>query len=108
MPQLKPPKEINQIDDSGAAIVCSHIAVNGRPILRATRSDPLSKEDSGWQFLCNSTEKEDEEQAQVWSLKEVLELDLTLEPYLNKPSGTTLIKNAPLDDWEVILLDNED
>lgn len=91
----------NVVDMSGAAIVCSHVA-GGQPFRRATKSEPLSAEDSGWQFLCDSVEREDESQAQVWSIREVLELDPSLKPFLDKPSGTTLVRDGPQGDWKVL------
>ena len=52
--------------------MCFHVASEGLPILYAERSQPVSAEDSGWQFVCNSGRLEDEKQAQVWSLKKCL------------------------------------
>jgi hypothetical protein len=88
---------VNVVDISGAAIVCSHIA-KGQAILRAVRSEPLSAEDSGWQFLCDSGEQENENQAQVWSVREVLEHEPSLKPFLVEPSGTVLTRKG--DGWE--------
>ncbi len=88
----------NVVDITGAAIVCSHVA-KGRAILRAVKSEPLSEEDSGWQFLCDSGEREDEDQAQVWSVREVLEREPSLKPFLDGPPETVLTRKGK--GWKV-------
>jgi hypothetical protein len=65
-----------RIDFQSAAIVCSYIATEGKPIRLAVRGDPVDDADSGWQFLCGDKE---EDQAQLWSVREVLELEPTFE-----------------------------
>jgi hypothetical protein len=87
-------------DSSAAAIVCPHVARDGRPILYAERSEPVNAEDSGWQFLCNSVRSEDPSQAQVWSLDEVLVLEPSLRSVIVAPPGTRVYRRDKLAAWE--------
>jgi hypothetical protein len=93
------------VSDERAAIVCSHIAAEGLPILLAIRDEPIEEVDSGWQFLCNSGQDEDEEEAQIWALSEVCEHTPSLKNILesqvkgkfyrkNEKSSWKSLKNA--------------
>lgn len=93
--------EDGTIDDSGAAILCEHVAKGKCPILKAKKDKPLRSEDSGWQFLCNSGNDEDISKAQIWSIREVLEFDPTLAGYLNQPYGTELTRENEHSRWKV-------
>ena len=66
--------------DKQAVIVCTHVAREGMPILRA-RLDEL-----GWQFLCGSGAFESEATAQIWGLHEVVARD---------PSVASLLQAVP-------------
>lgn len=90
------------IDDSGAAIICEHIALEGLPILYAKRDDPCEPTDSGWQFVCYSGKDEDENGAQVWSINEVLEYEPTLAGLLEEPPGTILFREAVNEPWQIV------
>lgn len=92
-------KQMNNINDTGAAIVCEHIALEKLPILYAKRDEPLSSEDSGWQFLCNSGKEENEEKAQVWAISEVLALEPSLVEYIEKLPGTMIFRKNINDTW---------
>ena len=86
------------INITGAAIVCSHVARGGHPILLAIRGEPLSPEDSGWQFLCNSGADEDQNLVQVWAVSEAMEVEPTLKQILGQPPGCKFVrkdKNSP-------------
>ena len=72
--------------ENSAAIICSHILIQKMPILMAKRDYPQMEEDSGWQFLCCSGEEETE--AQVWALKEVLEVEPSLKHIIEMPVGS--------------------
>jgi hypothetical protein len=91
---------ITNYKDSRAAIVCSHIARCNYPILRAVRTEPLEPEDSGWQFLCNSGKKENELEAQVWLVSEVLGLEPSLSQFINLPAGTKLFRSGKASIWK--------
>jgi len=88
------------INITGAAIVCPHIATGGHPILMAIKDEPISPEDSGWQFLCNLGVNEDENLAQVWAISEVLEVEPTLKNILNQPPGTKFMRKDKNSPWK--------
>jgi hypothetical protein len=87
--------------DRRAAIVCEHVA-NGCPILRAVKDEPLEPADSGWQFVCNSGVRENEETAKVWAVHEVLEVEPTLAAFIEKPAGTILERKSANASWEML------
>ncbi|PSM30816.1 DUF2185 domain-containing protein [Haliangium sp. UPWRP_2] len=87
-----------QVNDSGAAVVCIHVAKGQRPILRAERDEPVSPEDSGWQFLCGAGNHKEEE-AQVWAVSEILSKDETLADYIDLPAGTLLVRATAGSRW---------
>ena len=60
----------------------------------------IESEDSGWQFLCNSGELEKEEDAQVWSINEVINLEPTLKEFLNSKPGVVLIRESVKSSWK--------
>lgn len=81
---------IESSDETGAALVCQHIAGGSEPIRLAFRIEPVEAADSGWQFFCGVFTDEDPGAARVWSLGDVLELDPGLAEYLSSPPGTEL------------------
>lgn len=85
-------------DDSGAAIVCVHVAEEQKPVLRAIRDEPIMAADSGWQFTCGAG-GHDEINGRVWSLAEVLSLDDTLADYVSLPPGTALVRESSRSAW---------
>jgi len=91
-----------QTNDSGAAIICSHVVKLGYPILRADRDEPTVPEDTGWQFLCNSADFGEESEAEVWALSEVLEFEPSLAEFADCPPGTTIIRHSQDSPWLVI------
>lgn len=90
---------ITNYKDRRAAIVCSHIARERYPILHAIRTEPLEPEDSGWQFLCNSGKEEQEEEAEVWLVGEVLGFEPSLSSFINSPVGTRLSRPDGTAKW---------
>ena len=90
--------------DRRAAILCSHVAVDNLPILRAVRDEPIMPEDSGWQFRCATVEdKDDPDMAKVWLICEVLEYDPSLAAFIERPPGTVLTRKDSMSEWEVSL-----
>lgn len=85
---------------SRAAIVCAHVAKDGLPILSGIRTEPLEPEDSGWQFLCNSGKQEEETDAQVWLVSEVLALEPSLSSFINSPVGTKIHRPDQSAKWQ--------
>lgn len=92
----------NEVDHSRAAVICSHIAAGQLPILLAVRDEPISDEDSGWQFLCNLHEDEDDDRAQVWSINEVVEYEPSLSQFVEYPVGTKLYRQNAESDWVLV------
>ena len=88
-------------DDSGAVLLCEHVAEHEKPILRGRRDAPQSPEDSGWQFRCNVASEETIEKAQIWSVKEVLEADPTLRAIIEQPVGTIVERISPDVEWKI-------
>lgn len=98
---LREPIEVmNYIDDSAldlAAIVGEHVASGKFAILLAARDEPIMPQDSGWQFRSNA----EGERGKVWKLREVLELEPSLRPFLSSPIGTILRRETENDKWKV-------
>jgi hypothetical protein len=90
------------VDFSGAAIVCSHIALNDAAIMRGRRDEPLDAEDSGWQFTCGKEQHNDEDEAEVWSLNHVIRKEPSLRPFLQSASDTTVERTRVGADWEIV------
>lgn len=83
-----------------AAILCSHVVDDRLPILFATRTEPENDADSGWQFLCNTGVEEKWQDAKVGSIDEVLQLEPSLQAYIELPAGTTLIRENDSTEWQ--------
>ena len=95
-------------DDSGAVLLCEHVAKEGKPILRGRRDQPQSPEDSGWQFRCNVASEEDIKKVQIWSVREVLETDPTLRAIITQPYGTVVERIRPDADWNIASVEAAD
>ncbi len=95
-------KNENPIFDSRSAILCEHTASKEFPILRAIRDEPLDDVDSGWQFLCNTEKNEDINNAQIWAVGEILEVEPSLSNLLENPPGTELIRDNRNEMWKII------
>lgn len=87
------------VDRNLAAIVCVHVAKDGRAILIAERAAPEDSADSGWQFCCGEG-NEKWEQAQVWSIQEVLDLEPSLNAFVDLPADITLTRVTAGDGWQ--------
>ena len=81
------------------AIVCEHVARGSATMRRAVRSQPVAAEDSGWQFLCGELEAENEENAAIWSVQEVLDHDSSLAGWINSDVGTVIEKPKNSASW---------
>jgi hypothetical protein len=80
-----------ELDRSGAALVCEHIAQRTEPIRVAFRIEPVDDVDSGWQFFCGLTTDEDPGKAAVWSLNDVFDEAPGLRGLLTLPPGSELV-----------------
>jgi hypothetical protein len=92
----------NVVKNKQAAIVCSHVAAEHQPILRAVRTEPLEPEDSGWQFLCNSGKEEREDEARVWLIYEVSEREPSLSDFMELPAGTKIQRIDRHSPWKTV------
>lgn len=90
------------INFDGAAIVCGDVATSQFPILRAERDEPIVPEDTGWQFTCNRVDSEDPQEAQVWSLGEVIDLEPTLAAFMACPAGTAIERYDQKSAWKIV------
>ena len=86
-----------EVDRSGAALVCEHVAQRAEPIRIAFRIEPVDDVDSGWQFFCGSTTDEDPGKAAVWSLNDVSDQAPGLRGLLDLPPGSELFLDG--DEW---------
>jgi hypothetical protein len=86
-----------EVDRSGAALVCEHVAQRSEPIRVAFRVEPVDDVDSGWQFFCGSTANEDHRKSAVWSLNDVLDEAPGLCGFLTLPPGSELVLEG--DQW---------
>jgi hypothetical protein len=93
-------------NESGAVIVCSHVAA-GYPVLLAERSEPDDPLDTGWQFVCGSALEEDVETAQVWTLNELLAREPSLKAFIEQPPGTQLRRDNRSASWHVVNSESE-
>ena len=84
---------------NAGAIVCAHVA-DGEPILRAIRDNPMDPDDSGWQFLCDSGADEHIEDAQIWSVTQVVEREPSLLAFINSPVGTPITRTDVNSQWK--------
>lgn len=84
----------------GAVFVCEHVAELGYPVLRAKRDEPISDEDTGWQFLCNRHKPE--KRPLIWALEEIIAHDASLEEYVDCPAGTEISRLEKNSVWQVI------
>lgn len=85
--------------DRRGVIICSHVAIEGHPILRALRDEPIAPEFSGWQFTCGLYDHDDASTGRVWLVDEIIELEPTLRPFIDCPPGTGLSRSSPNDAW---------
>lgn len=85
------------VDDSGAVIVCSHVATDGAPILLARRDHPLQPEDSGWQFVCDKDH--DMDSGKVWSIRTIVLHDPSLCALVDEPPGSEFVREWGDQPW---------
>lgn len=86
------------VDMSGAAIVCVHVAEEGKPILLGFKDEPTEPVDSGWQFLCGHCEELVE--ARIWTVREILQCEPTLRVLWAEPPGTVLSRTSAAAPWK--------
>lgn len=92
----------NNVDNSGAAVVCGHCVSGEYPILYGERSETDDPVDSGWQFLCNSGLEERIEEAQIWSLNSILRKEPSLVAFVELPPGTIVWRDNINTAWQTV------
>lgn len=85
------------------AIVTRNIALGYSPILYAERSESVDPCDSGWQFTTGGDDISNPDNAEIWKLSELIELDGTIIPFLSMPIGTKMLRQAKESVWYPIL-----
>jgi len=89
-------EDFELIKHSGA-ILCKHVA-EGSPIQIAKKDEPVCDVDSGWQFLCGC-DMEDDSEAQIWKLGEVINLEPSLLPHILSDEDSYLVKDTNSKKW---------
>mgnify|MGYP001814462235 CR=1 FL=1 len=84
-----------------AVQVCEHIANEGKPALWGRRNEAERAEDSGWQFRCAGNSVESPTGFRFWSVDELIAEDPMIGMIINSPSGATVERRGPKDDWVV-------
>ncbi len=82
-----------------AAIICKHVAREGRPILLATRDEPVEEADSGWQFTCGVVDHV-AANAKIWAVEEVVKLDPSVLPLLDNPARSSFVRSDRHSQWQ--------
>lgn len=90
-----------------AAVVCTHVADGGLPILVARRDDPVDEVDTGWQFHCDVHDHSGDADAIVWAVGKVVEHDPSILPLLDNPPKTAFRRESPDQDWAPEPYDDE-
>jgi len=72
---------------------CNHVVIDKKPILYASHDN-----EGDWQFLCGQ-ENHSEQNAKIISLKEVTELDQTINDLFEMPTGIGAERETINDKW---------
>lgn len=63
----------------------------------------MDPEDSGWQFLCDSGAEERIEDAQIWSIAQVVKYDPSMADFVKSPTGTVMCRVDSGLDWQSVV-----
>ena len=80
--------------ENTACFVCSHVLSKKLPILYATHDA-----DGDWQFMCGQ-ESHTEEDAKLISLKQVTEIDPSVNDLFEMPKGVGAERKTVKDKWK--------
>ncbi len=80
--------------ENTACIVCNHVLDNQHPILYVTHDE----DDGGWQFLCGQDDHTQDD-AKIISLKQVVEIDQTINELYDLPLGIGVMRNDVKSKW---------
>lgn len=89
---------MNSLNEKSIVIACDHVVRERVTILRVARDEPMDESDSGWQVHCGGSHTEAD--GCVISVKALLMLDPTLQPFLSSPAGTVLERAGVADKWK--------
>lgn len=84
-----------------AVFTCNHVTEEKSPILYATHDT-----DGDWQFLCGRNDHT-EENAKIISLKNIVELDKTLNQLFEMPMGVGVERNRIGENWRPFKISTE-
>lgn len=82
-------------------VVCRHIAKDMLPILEVRRSNPVDPQDSGWHAYCNSEDDEQIDDAEIWTVGQILAYEPSLVGLLDSEVGTILKRETRGHAWSV-------
>lgn len=91
--KANPRFQFNEAENT-ACIVCDHVVNKERPILYASHD----ADDGTWQFLCGQDDH-NESNAKVISLKNVTEIDETINDLYEMPLGVGAEREKPGAKW---------
>lgn len=94
--------QLNNVNLDSGAIISRNIALGIDKILYAQRDDPISPEDSGWQFTAGSLDGSNMQNAEIWTLREIIELEPTLAKFISLPIGSGIVRSSSGDNWRII------
>lgn len=79
------------MDGLGYVFATKKIADEKLPVRFMYREKPDNKQDSGWRFFSGTETQEytdDADNIKIISVKEIIKIDKSVEPYLNEEYGT--------------------
>lgn len=82
-------------------VLTRNIALGIGSILYGERGDPVDPADSGWQFTEGSRDQSAFENAQIWTVREVLEVAADIAPFINMPVGTIISRSSRDEPWDI-------
>lgn len=83
-----------------ACFSCRHVVTDGLPILSVTHDH-----DGSWQFLCGQVHNETD--AKIISLKQVTEIDPSVNGLYKMPTGVGADRETQADEWVPYKLAND-
>lgn len=82
------------------AFVCAHVQEQNAPVLLAIRTTWELEGDSGWQFLCGIHGEHTDAEARIWALREVLEIEPSLTPFVSLAPGSRVFRSSQFEAWQ--------
>jgi len=95
----KPDYEFSEPENT-VCFTCDHVLSRQRPILRVTHD----AEDGIWQFMCGHNDH-DESNAKLLSLKQITEIDNSLNALSEMPLGCGAERESINEEWQGFTLE---